>query len=81
MVLFTRWTLQAFCCSAGMCGVYDIARHYAYEEGRGVASLSTMKRAVGGANGFAAASPAVILSQATPHQAVGRQQATSTGKL
>ncbi|KAK9837401.1 hypothetical protein WJX84_005874 [Apatococcus fuscideae] len=47
----------------GMCGVYDIARHYAYEEGRGVAGLSTMKRAVGGTRGFAAASPAVIVSQ------------------
>ncbi|KAK9835853.1 hypothetical protein WJX74_009357 [Apatococcus lobatus] len=65
----------------GMCGVYDIARHYAYEEGRGVASLSTMKRAVGGAAGFAAASPAVILAQAAPSQASDGQAQSSTGKL
>lgn len=31
---------------AGMAGVYDIAKHYEYEAGRGVQELSTMKRAV-----------------------------------
>jgi hypothetical protein len=35
-----------------MAGVYDIAKHYAYETDRGVHELSTMKRAVGG-GGFA----------------------------
>lgn len=34
--------------AAGMAGVYDIAKHYAYETGRGVQELSTMKRAVRG---------------------------------
>ena len=54
-----------------ICGVYDIAQHYIYEEGRGVHELSTMKRAMGGFEGFAAMSPAVILRQAL-HQAAGQ---------
>ena len=61
--------------------MYDIARHYAYEEGRGVAGLSTMKRAVGGASGFAAASPAVILSQAASCQATAGRTSSSKGRL
>ena len=44
-----------------MAGAYDIGMHYAYEEGRGVAYLSTMARAMGGHEGFASQSPAVIL--------------------
>ncbi|CAG9463113.1 unnamed protein product [Pedinophyceae sp. YPF-701] len=31
-----------------LCGVFDIGRHYIYEEARGVETLSTMHRAVGG---------------------------------
>ena len=46
---------------AGMGGVYNIEKHYRYEEGRGVAFLSTMERAMGGFPGFASLSPAVIL--------------------
>jgi hypothetical protein len=55
-----------------VCGVYDIAQHYVYEEGRGVHELSTMKRAMGGFEGFAAMSPAVILRQAL-HLAAGQE--------
>ena len=49
---------------AGIAGVYDIGVHYDYEDGRGVAELSTMKRAMGGRKGFAAQSPVVILQHA-----------------
>lgn len=52
-------------------GVYDIAKHYVYERERGVHELSTMKRAMGGFEHFAAMSPAVILGQALQQQ---RQQ-------
>ena len=48
---------------AGMVGVYDIETHYRYEEGRGVALLSTMERAMGGLAGFASLSPALILDR------------------
>lgn len=48
----------------GAAGVYDIAMHYQYEDGRGVAELSTMKRAMQGFHGFASQSPAVILNKA-----------------
>ena len=41
----------------GLCGVYDIAKHYAYEDGRGVALISTMTRAMGGRERFDACSP------------------------
>ena len=41
----------------GLCGVYDIAKHYAYEDGRGVALISTMARAMGGRERFDACSP------------------------
>jgi hypothetical protein len=49
-------------------GVYDIAKHYSYEKNRGVHELSTMKRAMGGFEGFAAMSPAVILGAALQQQ-------------
>lgn len=49
-------------------GVYDIAKHYVYEKQRGVHELSTMKRAMGGFDGFAAMSPAVILGAALQQQ-------------
>ena len=48
----------------GVAGVYDIARHYEYEFGRGVHELSTMKRAVGGLARAAAVSPSVVLGAA-----------------
>lgn len=44
-----------------MAGVYDIGSHYAYEQGRGVAYLSTMARAIGGESAFVSQSPALIL--------------------
>jgi prenylcysteine alpha-carboxyl methylesterase len=47
-----------------MAGVFDIAKHYEYEQGRGVHELSTMARAVGGPDAFAAQSPTVILRSA-----------------
>lgn len=37
--------------------MYDIARHYEYEKGRGVAFLSTMERAIGGKSFFEDQSP------------------------
>ena len=36
----------------GLCGVYDVGRHYEYEDSRGVALLSTMGRAMGGREKF-----------------------------
>ncbi|KAL3141616.1 hypothetical protein ABBQ32_004856 [Trebouxia sp. C0010 RCD-2024] len=48
----------------GMAGVYDIETHYQYEYGRGVAELSTMKRAMGGRLKFPTQSPALILNAA-----------------
>ena len=47
-----------------MAGVYDIAEHLQYEEGRGVRYLSTMERALGGQGQFPCQSPSVILSHA-----------------
>ena len=47
-----------------MAGVYDIETHYQYEYGRGVAELSTMKRAMGGRHKFPSQSPALILNAA-----------------
>ncbi|KAI3427207.1 hypothetical protein D9Q98_007143 [Chlorella vulgaris] len=44
-----------------MAGVYDISKHYLYEEGRQVHKLSTMERACGGSHLFPQNSPAVIL--------------------
>lgn len=49
---------------AGIAGVYDIETHYQYEYGRGVAELSTMKRAMGGRHMFPTQSPALILNSA-----------------
>jgi hypothetical protein len=48
----------------GVTGVYDIAKHYAYEKDRGVHSLSTMLPAMGGFQQFAANSPSVVLAAA-----------------
>lgn len=53
----------------GLAGVYDIETHYQYEFGRGVAELSTMKRAMGGRHRFPSQSPALILSSACGHKA------------
>ena len=50
--------------ASGAAGVYDIGMHYQYEDGRGVAELSTMKRAMGGFPKFASQSPAIILNAA-----------------
>jgi len=47
----------------GMAGVYDIAQHYEYEDGRGVAKLSTMARAMGGHDRFGQLSPSTILAE------------------
>ncbi|KAL4853677.1 SPX domain-containing protein 5 [Chlorella vulgaris] len=47
-----------------MAGVYDISKHYLYEEGRQVHKLSTMERACGGSHLFPQNSPAVILGNA-----------------
>ena len=44
--------------------MYDIETHYQYEYGRGVAELSTMKRAMGGRHKFSRQSPALILNSA-----------------
>ena len=52
--------------AAGMAGVYDIETHLQYEAGRGVQYLSTMERAMGGRERFAAQSPAAILASAAP---------------
>lgn len=48
----------------GVSGVYDLAKHYQYEEGRGLHVLSTMARACGGVEGFPSLSPSVILGAA-----------------
>ena len=61
---------HCMCCHfAGIAGVYDIETHYKYEYGRGVAELSTMKRAMGGRNKFASQSPALILNSACGNKA------------
>lgn len=36
-------TFNRVCVSAGMAGVYDLTKHFDYENERGVAELSTMK--------------------------------------
>ena len=48
----------------GLCGVYDVATHYAYEDSRGVALVSTMARAMGGKEGFDRASPLRLVRDA-----------------
>jgi hypothetical protein len=58
-----------------MAGVYDIAKHYEYEAGRGVQYLSTMERAMGGRAGFPAASPTAILARAAPCQPASTEAA------
>ena len=44
-----------------MAGVYDISKHFQYEKGRGVHTLSAMSRAMGGETNFGKFSPAVLL--------------------
>ncbi|DBA84893.1 hypothetical protein WJX77_007852 [Trebouxia sp. C0004] len=53
----------------GIAAVYDIETHYQYEFGRGVAELSTMKRAMGGRHKFQSQSPALILNAACGRKA------------
>ena len=48
----------------GMCGVFDVARHFEFESWRGVGSLSTMRPAMGGDAGFAPLSPALLAAAA-----------------
>ena len=48
-------------CYVGLCGVYDVARHYDYEDSRGVALVSTMGRCMGGAGNFERCSPLRVL--------------------
>ena len=48
-------------CYVGLCGVYDVARHYDYEDSRGVALVSTMGRCMGGVGGFERCSPLRVL--------------------
>ena len=48
-------------CYVGLCGVYDIARHYDYEDSRGVALVSTMGRCMGGKGRFEQCSPLRVL--------------------
>ena len=55
----------------GLCGVYDIDTHYAYEDSRGVALVSTMARAMGGRQGFDLASP-LRLVRADPESVATR---------
>lgn len=63
-----------------MAGAYDIGMHYAYEEGRGVAYLSTMARAMGGQKGFASQSPAVIFNAMADAEGVpGSKQGIAAG--
>jgi acetyl esterase/lipase len=58
----------------GAAGMYDAAKHYDFERRRGVHELSTLKRAMGGVERFAAMSPSAILGAATAAaaQAAGR---------
>ena len=65
---------------AGLAGAYDIGMHYAYEEGRGVAFLSTMARAMGGQKVFASQSPAVVFNAIADAQGVRRgKQSVAAG--
>jgi acetyl esterase/lipase len=54
----------------GMSSVYDVGLHFEFESMRGVAGISTMARACGGAAMFDAVSPAVLLKQAAAAAAV-----------
>ncbi|BDA51015.1 probable isoprenylcysteine alpha-carbonyl methylesterase I at N-terminal half [Coccomyxa sp. Obi] len=64
----------------GMAGVYDIAKHYEYEAGRGVQYLSTMERAIGGVPCFASQSPAAILARAAALGS-GRKESAPAARL
>ena len=68
---------EACAVCAGIAGVYDIETHYQYEYGRGVAELSTMKRAMGGRHKFASQSPALILSSSCGRKAKTRLPAAA----
>jgi acetyl esterase/lipase len=48
----------------GLAGVYNVERHFMYETGRGVNSISTMEAAMGGRHAFDAHSPSVALRSA-----------------
>jgi hypothetical protein len=48
----------------GMSSVYDVRRHFEFESLRGVAGISTMGRACGGAVNFNSISPASVLRRA-----------------
>lgn len=61
-------------------GVYDIAKHYAFEKERGVHSLSTMLPAMGGFRSFAAQSPSVILAAALQGAAAEEGEGCGAGK-
>lgn len=52
------------CLLVGLAGVYNLAKHYEYEQRRGVHALSTMERAVGGPPGLITQSPATVLALA-----------------
>jgi len=47
----------------GIAGVYDVGYHYDYEDSRGVAIVSTMARAMNGAENFDVCSPAQLMPQ------------------
>lgn len=47
----------------GICGVYDLARHYEYEKRRGVHWLSTMERVMGGQEGLTKFSPLSMIQR------------------
>lgn len=66
-------------CGTGIAGVYDIETHYQYEYGRGVAELSTMKRAIGGRHKFQSQSPSLILNTACGNKAKVKWPDQATG--
>jgi acetyl esterase/lipase len=62
----------------GMCGIYDVAAHRCHEAARGVAGVSTMSRAVGGAALFDAVSPTKLLRRAAQHAPRSSSGSSST---
>eukprot|EP00887_Chlorella_sp_A99_P007116 scaffold2.g7116.t1 len=58
-------------------GVFDLEKHFAYEQGRDVHELSTMQRAAGGVHNFPAQSPAVILARALDRRGLLQADHTS----
>jgi acetyl esterase/lipase len=59
----------------GMSSVYDVGLHFEFESMRGVAGISTMARACGGAAMFGAVSPALLLKHAAAAAAATRDKA------